>query len=279
MSLSESRRVASTLPNYIILTFFAAFTLIPISLLANNSLKTSNEIANSPFSLPREPLFSNYEQAWNEGNYATTIRNSAILTTSTIAVTLLFAGMAAYGLARLKLKGANYLSFYFLVGIGVPAQLFIIPLFFTWKSLGLINSHFGLIIIYVALNGPFATYLLRSYMVSIPEEFIDAARIDGASDWQVFQRIIMPLSAPGFLTAGLIIGLGVWNEFLFAVTFLQRPELKPVATSLFAFQERFGRDWGLTNAGSVIMMLPVLILFLILQRRFIEGLTQGGLKV
>jgi raffinose/stachyose/melibiose transport system permease protein len=108
---------------------------------------------------------------------------------------------------------------------------------------------------------------------------MDAARIDGASNWQVFVRIIMPLSAPGFLTAGLVIGLGVWNEFLFAVTFLQKPELKPIATSLYAFQERFGRDWGLTNAGSVIMMLPVLILFLILQRRFIEGLTQGGLKV
>jgi raffinose/stachyose/melibiose transport system permease protein len=279
MSVISSRRVASSMPNYIILLLLAAFTLIPLLLLALNSVKASSEIANDPFSLPREILFSNYSQAWDEGNYATTIRNSVILTSSTIAITLLFAGMAAYALARLKLKGANYLSFYFLVGIGVPAQLFIIPLFFMWKSIGLVNSHLGLIIIYTALNGPFATYLLRSYMVSIPEEFVDAAKIDGASNWQVFQYIIMPLSAPGFLTAGLVIGLGVWNEFLFAVTFLQRPELKPVATSLYAFQERFGRDWGLTNAGSVIMMLPVLILFLLLQRRFIEGLTQGGLKV
>ena len=95
---------------------------------------------------------------------------------------------------------------------------------------------------------------------------------------QVMRWVILPLSWPGFLTAGLVIGLFVWNEFLFAVTFLQQPELKPIATSLFAFQERFSRDWGLTSAGAVIMMFPVVILFLLLQRRFIEGLTQGGLK-
>jgi raffinose/stachyose/melibiose transport system permease protein len=279
MSVFRARRIASTIPNYTILLLLLGFTLIPLLLLALNSFKSTTEIASNPFSLPREILFSNYSDAWREGNYAVTIRNSVILTVSTITATLLFAGMAAYALARLNLKGANVLSFYFLVGIGVPAQLFMIPLFFIWKRLGLIDSHVGLIIIYTALNGPFATYLLRSYMLSIPEEFIDAARIDGASNMQVFRRIIMPLSAPGFLTAGLIIGLGVWNEFLFAVTFLQGPELKPVSTSLYAFQERFGRDWGLTNAGSAIMMLPVLILFLILQRRFIEGLTQGGLKV
>ena len=279
MKFFNARRVASTIPNYTILLLLLAFTLIPLLLLGLNSFKATTEIAKDPFSFPKKVLFSNYEEAWKEGNYATTIRNSVILTASTITATLIFAGMAAFALARLNLKGANILSFYFLVGIGVPAQLFMIPLFFMWRRLGLVNSHLGLIIIYTALNGPFATYLLRSYMLSIPEEIIDAARIDGASNMAVFRRIIMPLSAPGFLTAGLIIGLGVWNEFLFAVTFLHRPELKPVSTSLYAFQERFGRDWGLTNAGSVIMMLPVLILFLILQRRFIDGLTQGGLKV
>lgn len=147
-----------------------------------------------------------------------------------------------------------------------------------WRQLGLVNSHVGLIVIYVALFSPFATYLIRSYMISIPEDFVDAAKIDGASNWQVFRNIIIPLTWPGFLTAGLVVGLAVWNEFLFAVTFLHQPELKPISTSLYAFQQRFGRDWGLTNAGSIIMLMPVLILFLLLQRRFIEGLTQGGLK-
>ena len=278
MRVLHARRVPSTLPNYIILLLLAAFTVIPLLVLTLNSFKSTAEIASDPFGLPQEIRWSNYADAYEQGSFATTIANSLVLTGFTVVFTLLLAGMAAFALARLKLRGSNIISFYFLVGTGVPAQLFIIPLFFIWKQLGLVNSHFGLIIIYVALMAPFSTYLLRSYMLSLPQEFVDAARIDGASNLQVLRHVILPLTWPGFLTAGLVIGLFVWNEFLFAVTFLHKPELKPISTSLFAFQQRYSRDWGLTNAGSIIMVLPVLVLFLLLQRRFIEGLTQGGLK-
>ncbi|MBK8025096.1 MAG: carbohydrate ABC transporter permease [Chloroflexi bacterium] len=272
------RRTQSPIPSYIVLILLAIFALGPLLVLFMNSLKTTAEIGRNPIGFPENIMFENFTEAWEEGNYATTTRNSIILTGGTIVGTLTIAGLAAFALARLKLKGANLVAFYFLVGTSVPAQLFIIPLFFVWRELGLVNSHIGLILIYVALYAPFATYLLRSYMVALPEEFVEAARIDGASNWHVFRHIIMPLSWPGFLTAGLVVGLNVWNEFLFAVTFLPGTEYRPIATSLFAFQQRFGRDWGLTSAGSVIMVLPVIILFLLLQRRFIEGLTQGGLK-
>jgi raffinose/stachyose/melibiose transport system permease protein len=133
-------------------------------------------------------------------------------------------------------------------------------------------------IIYVALNSPFATYLLRSFLISIPTDYEEAARIDGASDMQVLTQIIVPLAWPGFLTMVLVVGLAVWNDFLFAVTFLQREELKPIATSVQSFQTRYSRDWGLTSAASMIMVLPIVVLFLLLQRQFIEGLTRGGLK-
>ncbi len=274
----RNRRTVSSAPNYLLLSLLAAFALVPLLILLMNSLKTTEEIARNPLGLPQAPRILNYADAWAQGGYATTLANSAILTVGTIAITLTLAGMAAFALARLKLRGSDLIAFYFLIGTSVPPQLFMVPLFFMWRQFGLVNSHVGLIIIYTALYSPFATYLLRSYMVALPEEFIEAARIDGASNTQVFRHIILPLSAPGFLTAGLVVGLAVWNEFLFAVTFLQTPALKPVATSLFAFQQRFSRDWGLTSAGSVIMVIPIIILFLLLQRRFIEGLTQGGLK-
>jgi len=274
----RAKRVQSTLPNYTILTLLTLFALVPIVILLMNSVKSTPEIGRNPLGFPDKIILENYSEAWEVGEYARTIRNSLILTGGTILGTLTLAGLAAYALARLKLRGGDLIAFYFLIGTSVPPQLFMVPLFFMWRRVGLINSHFGLILIYCGLFSPFATYLLRSYMISLPEEFVEAARIDGASHFQVFRHVILPLSWPGFLTAGLVIGLGVWNEFLFAVTFLLRSELKPVATSLFAFQERFGRDWGLTSAGSVIMMLPVIVLFLLLQRRFIEGLTQGGLK-
>jgi raffinose/stachyose/melibiose transport system permease protein len=276
--MRRSRRTASTIPNYIILSLMAVFALFPVTVLVMNSFKTTSEIGRNPFGAPQEVRIQNYSDAWERGKFATTLANTTILTVGTIAGTLLLAGLAAFALARLKLRGADYLGFYFMIGTSVPPFLFIIPLFYMWRQIGLVNSHVGLIIIYCALFSPFSTFLLRSYMVALPEEFIEAARIDGASHWDVYRHIILPLSWPGFLTAGLVVGLGVWNEFLFGITFLQKPELKPVSTSLFAFQQQFFRDWGLTNAGSVIMVLPVIVLFLLLQRRFIEGLTQGGLK-
>ncbi|MFN8371328.1 MAG: carbohydrate ABC transporter permease [Anaerolineae bacterium] len=274
----RSKRTASAIPSYTVLILLAIFSVGPLIILLMNSVKSTAEIGRNPIGFPQTILFENFSEAWREGNYATTTRNSIILTTSTIVGTLTLAGLAAYALARLKLKGANLIAFYFLVGTSVPAQLFMIPLFFVWRELGLVNSHIGLILIYCGIYSPFATYLLRSYMVALPEEFVEAAKIDGASNWHIFRHIILPLSWPGFLTAGLVVGLNVWNEFLFAVTFLPGTEQRPIATSLFAFQARFGRDWGLTSAGSVIMVLPIIVLFLILQRRFIEGLTQGGLK-
>ncbi len=272
------QRAQSSIPNYIVLSLLALFALIPIVILFFNAVKTTQEIGRNPIGIPQEIRLDNFVQAWDQGGYATTIRNSLIMMSATIVASLTLAGLAAYALARLKLKGASLIAFYFLVGTSVPPQLFMVPLFIAWRQIGLINTHLGLIIIYTGLYSPFATYLLRSYMVSLPEEFVEAARIDGASNLQVFRKIILPLSWPGFLTAGLVIGLNVWNEFLFAVTFLPDPSLKPVATSLFEFQGRFSRDWGLTSAGSVIMVIPIIVLFLLLQRRFIEGLTQGGLK-
>ncbi|MBK8137403.1 MAG: carbohydrate ABC transporter permease [Chloroflexi bacterium] len=274
----KQSRTASAIPSYTVLILLAVFAVAPLIVLGLNSVKSTAEISRNPVGFPETIVWQNFTDAWDQGNYATTIRNSIVLTASTIAGTLSLAGLAAYALARLKLRGAGLITFYFLVGTSVPAQLFMIPLFFVWRELGLVNTHIGLILIYCGIYSPFATYLLRSYMVALPEEFVEAAKIDGASHWHVFRHIIMPLSWPGFLTAGLVVGLNVWNEFLFAVTFLPGPENRPIATSLFVFQARFGRDWGLTSAGSVIMVLPVIVLFLLLQRRFIEGLTQGGLK-
>ena len=272
------QRTASPIPSYMILILLAVFAIGPLVILIMNSVKSTAEIGRNPIGFPETVILQNFADAWQEGNYATTIRNSAVLTFGTIVGTLTIAGLAAYALARLKLKGANLIAFYFLVGTSVPAQLFMIPLFFVWRELGLVNTHIGLILIYCGIYSPFSTYLLRSYMISLPEEFVEAAKIDGASNWVIFRHIIMPLSWPGFLTAGLVVGLNVWNEFLFAVTFLPGTDQRPIATSLFAFQARFGRDWGLTSAGSVIMVLPIIVLFLMLQRRFMEGLTAGGLK-
>lgn len=273
-------RTASLLPNYVVLILLVLFSLLPICTLLFNSLKTTAESRLNPLGLPLRGIrWQNYPTAWVQGNYSTTVRNSGIITLGTVAGVLLVAGLASYSMVILDLPGADGLVFYLLVGSSMPAQLFMVPLFFLWNKLGLTDNLLGMIIIYSATMSPFATFLLRSYMVAIPKDFKDAARIDGASEGQIFRHVIVPIIWPGFLTAGLVAGLGAWNEFLFAVTFLHKAELKPVSTSLYAFVDRYSTDWGLTSAASVLMILPVIVIFLSLQRQFIEGLTQGGLKI
>jgi raffinose/stachyose/melibiose transport system permease protein len=272
------RRTASPVPNYVILTTLVLFSLVPLATLASNSFKSGPEVGRNPLGPPSEIRWQNYPDAWREARFSVTMRNSAILTFGTIGGVLVIAGMAAYALARLNLPGTNALILYLLVGTSMPAQLFMVPLFFLWTRLGLTDNLFGVILIYWATMSPFATFLLRSYMVGIPRDFEDAARVDGASELQVLRHVIMPAAWPGFLTAGLVTGLGAWNEFMFAVTFLHRDTVKPISTSLYAFMSRYGREWGLTSAAAMIMVFPVVVLFLLLQRQFIEGLTQGGLK-
>lgn len=274
----RARREPSKIPYYVVLVLLALFALGPLVVLAFNSLKTSAEIGRNPLGPPQAPVFQNFPDAWTQGNFVTTMLNSTILTVGTIVGVCIIAGTAAYALERLDLPGADAVLLYLFVASAVPFQAFLVPLFFLWSSLNLTNTLFGLIVIYWAIFSPFATLLLRSYLVALPRDFEDAARIDGASELQVLLRVVLPLSWPGFLTVALVSGLAAWNEFFFAITFIQDENLKPITTSFLAFQSNFSRDWGLTSAAGIIIILPIIVLFLFLQRRFISGLTAGGLK-
>jgi raffinose/stachyose/melibiose transport system permease protein len=265
--------------NHGILMLLLAFAILPLLVLVFNAVKSNAEIGLNPLGIPQSLHLENFANAWEQGEFATTVGNSVILVVSTVTLILILAGMAAYGLARRKPPGSDMFMFYMLVASTIPIWLYIVPLFFQWRLLGLINNRIGLVLIYTALNAPFAIFLLRSYMLGLSTDFEDAARVDGANEIQVLTRIVLPLTWPGFLTVGLIVGLGVWSEFQVALIFINDPAMFPVTTSFFKFTDRFSRDWALTSAGAVLMIFPVLLLFLALQRRFIEGITQGGVKI
>ena len=277
-TVGRSRREPSKIPYYVVLVLLALFAIGPFVVLLFNSVKTKAEIGRNPLGPPLSPVFENFPTAWSQGGFATTMVNSAILTVGTVVGVCVIAGMAAYAMARLDLPGTDVVLLYLFVASALPFQLFLVPLFFLWSGLNLTNTLYGLIIIYWAIFSPFATLLLRSYLVALPRGFEDAARVDGATELQVLLRVVLPLSWPGFLTIALVSGLGAWNEYFFALTFIQDDALKPVTTSFDAFQSNFSRDWGLTGAAGIIIILPVVVLFLALQRRFISGLTAGGLK-
>jgi raffinose/stachyose/melibiose transport system permease protein len=205
------------------------------------------------------------------------MRNSAIIAGGTIIGVCFIAGMAAYAMGRLDMPGTNGVIMYLIATTALPIQLFLVPLFYLWSHLHLYNSLLGVIIIYCALYSPFATLLLRSFMVSLPKDYEEAARLDGAGELRVLWKVTLRLVAPGFLTVALIAGLQAWNEFLIGVTFLQNTSLQPVSVALYSFRQGFSQNDALISAAGIIMMLPMLGLFLVLQRHFIAGIASGGL--
>ncbi|GHO87312.1 carbohydrate ABC transporter permease [Dictyobacter formicarum] len=263
---------------YLLAIVLAIFSLGPLCILIFNSLKSDSEIGVNPLGFPLNPQFSNFVTAWTQGDLGTTMRNSTIITVGTVLGIWVIAGMAAYALSHLDLPGRSVVMLYLIASFAIPFQLFLIPLYFLWSKIGLTDNLFGLILIYWGTGCSLPILLLRSYLISLPREYSDAARIDGANEFQVMVRVVLPLSYPSFLTVGLIAGFQAWNEFIYAVTFIQDNTLLPVTTSFLAFQQSFHRYWGLTNAAAVIIILPIIVLFLILQRRFIAGLASGGLR-
>ena len=273
------RQRDSLLPNYAVLTLYLLFALFPLLILVFNSLKSRPELANDPLGPPNVLHFENFSNAWVMGKFSTTTRNSAFLVVSTVTLVLTLGGLASFSLARLNPPGSNIFMALMVVGATLPIWLFMVPLFILWRKLGLINNLLGLVLIYTAMNAPIAIFLLRSYMVQLPADFEDAARVDGANDLQIFTNVVLPLVWPGFLTVGLVVGMGVWGEFQIALIFVTNPDLFPITTSYWQFTSRFSRDWTLTSAAALMMIAPILVLFLSLQRRFIEGLTQGGIRM
>ena len=252
-------RKKEAIPNHIILLIFASIAIFPLLVLVFNSVKPFNEFGLNPLGPPSTLRFENFSDAWVAGEYARIFFNSFKLVIGSVFLCLAVSLLAGFSLAKLNPKGSTIIAVYLLVGISIPAQLYILPLFLLWKELSLLNTHLGLIIIYSALNAPFATFLIRSYMIRLPDELFEASKLDGANTFQMFFRIAIPLSWPVILTAGLIIGLAVWNEFLFALTFITDQNFKPIATILFSFQSRFENNYALVSASAIMMVAPIAI--------------------
>ena len=264
--------------SYFWLILLGLYAILPVLVLLFNSLKSRLELGQNPLGFPRSLEWSNFSTAWEQGHLAQGLLNSAILVSSTVLGVWIVSGMAAYALARLDVPFKTGIITYLFLVISLPVQLFLVPLFFAWSQIGLVNTLPGLIIIYIATNTPFTTLLLRTFLVGIPRELAESARIDGANEWQTATKIILPLAWPGFLTVGLLVGLSVYNELLFAVIFISDPEKLPIATAYLSFSQGQTQRYELLNAAGVVMLIPVIVFFLFMQRRFISGLATGGVK-
>jgi raffinose/stachyose/melibiose transport system permease protein len=205
------------------------------------------------------------------------VLNSGIIAVATAVGVAIIASLAAYSMTRLDLPAPGVWLLWLLVSISLPIQLFLVPLVAWWSKLGLYDSRFCLIIIHWAVYSPFATLLIRSFLLAVPTDYIEAARLDGASEFRTVRSIVVPVVWPGILTASLIAGLLAYNEFLLAVTFIQGGERAPVSLALYSFQSAFTTNYAVVSAAGLLMALPIIAVFLALQRRFIDGYAFGGL--
>jgi len=262
---------------FTVLCLLAVFSAMPLLVTVWNSLKTQVEIASNPLGFPSDPQWQNYLEAWTVGDFGTGFASSVAVVFGSVLLIAIVSTMAAYALSRLEFPKSGSLILYLLVLNSLPIQLFLVPLFFVWSRLGLYDTHLGLVIIYTAVNAPFATLLLRSFMIGIPRDYEDAARVDGAGEFKVFLSVTLPLVWSGILTISLVAGLAVYNEFFLALMFIQSPELMPISTSLFNFRNGFSTNFPLQAAAGMMMLAPMMLAFLILHRRFVSGITSSGL--
>lgn len=260
----------------IILSILAFYSLTPLYLLFLNAFKTRGEIFLNPFSLPARFSFFNFVKAWKNADLGVGLLNSSLLAISSTILVLLIGGPAAYILSKNTKTNSSILLF-LLFCTTLPLFIALIPLYMWSRKIGLDNI-FGVVIISTALGLPFSILLLRSFVIQVPRELEEAALLDGANKWQIFWRIILPVSRAGFITVGAVNFLGGWNSFVLPLTFLSDPNQQTAIVKIYTLSGRYTAPWGQIFAAIVITVLPVLILFLTVQKYFVKGIVSGAFK-
>ncbi|HIJ73883.1 MAG TPA: carbohydrate ABC transporter permease [Candidatus Hydrogenedentes bacterium] len=297
---------------YAVLIAWLLAVVLPLVWVFSTSFRSSQEIFENPFGIPwlisgspyadnaevaspRDAAKANYLNAWVKSRFSHFFLNSIVVTTVSLVGVLTCASMAAYVLARFKFRGGRLMLLYFLSGMMVPAQLVLVPLFFQFTymseagsrllapfglSMSLHDSLTGLIAIYIALSLPFTILVLTGFFKSLPGTLREAGIIDGCGEYRVFWHIMLPLARPGMITAAIFNFLGIWNEYLFALVFVNSETKKtlPLGLAGVSMQAQYKTDFGLMFAGLVIVLVPTLAVYILLQRHLTRGITVGALK-
>jgi raffinose/stachyose/melibiose transport system permease protein len=264
---------------YVGLALGAFMWLVPILVVTVTALRSEADFTqNGAMSLPSALTFDSFRHAWDIGNFATIYRNSILITAIKVPIGVFVAALCAYGLTKLRLRLATPMLIVLLIGLAVPAYVTLLPVFILLRSLGLIDSLWGLVPPYVAFGLAFEILVLRAYFRSIPDELIEAARLDGASELGIFVRIVLPLSLPALAALCIIDAVGTWNEFLIALTVLSSQSHFTIPLGLLNFQGQFTMEHTALNAGILLAIGPILLLYLAMQRFIVSGLTAGSLK-
>lgn len=263
---------------YLVLIAGAVVLLTPFAyMLGISFMPNAYVLQTPPILIPPQPTFDNYVTAWNGNNFGRAFLNSVTVACCATALNVLLASMLAFAFARYRFPGRTVMFYGMLATMMVPGLVLIIPQFVLASRLHLTNSLQGLIVVYAA-GMAFSVFLLRGFFEELPQELLDAAAIDGCGVWRTFLRIALPLARPALAAVTIFSFLGNWDEFTWAITSINNPDLYTLPIAIQQYQSNHGTQWGIVFAASVVAVLPVVVVFLIFQRHFIRGVSAGAVK-
>jgi raffinose/stachyose/melibiose transport system permease protein len=261
---------------YAILGIFSLLALAPIAGIVFTALQDQSAFA--PFGTPHGIHLGNFADAWRQGNFGTYLRSSAIVVVAVVGVSTVLSILSGYAFGLLRFRGSNLLFYLFLLGLMIPIEAMIVPLYYDLRDLSLTDTYWALILPQIGSSVAFGTFWMRAYFRSVPPSLMEAARIDGASSWFTLWRVLLPLARPAVLTMTVLLFMWTWNEFLLALVMVSDEALRTAPLGLSFFQGRNTTDLTLLAAGAVIVALPVVVLYVFLQRHFIRGMLSGSVK-
>jgi multiple sugar transport system permease protein/raffinose/stachyose/melibiose transport system permease protein len=263
---------------HVILIAVALSCIFPVYWMFSSSLKTQEEIFTKMNLFPEKWVFSNYLTAWVKAEFGRYFLNSVIYTVTGVFGVVFISSLAAYGFARLEFWGKNIFFYLLISSLLIPIPGVFVPLYLLLKKMGLLDSRLGLVLCYISGGLAFGVFLLRSFFEELPKELEEAALIDGASKFGIYWRIALPLARPALATLVIFNSLSIWNEFLLALVVLQDKAKMPIQRGLMVFQGTHITDYPLLMAGLTIATIPVIIVYLVMQKHIIKGIAAGALK-
>jgi raffinose/stachyose/melibiose transport system permease protein len=260
-----------------VLLALVAITILPFISIFTTALHPSGDVPPG-LDWPANPQWGNFLEAFQVANMTSLLASSVFIVLAVVPISLLISTMAGFGIGLLRIPGASWLLLLFIFGLTLPFEGIITPLYFLARSMGILNTRFAIVLPLIGLFMPFAVFWMRAHFVNMPREISEAARVDGANTWDLFWRIHVPLARAPIASLGILMSVWAWNQFLLALVLVEDPSQRTMAGALGAFQGHYATDIPLLSAGTIVILLPTLVLFIVFQRQVISALLQGSVK-
>jgi ABC-type glycerol-3-phosphate transport system permease component len=278
MARHRRRRAWTTIGRHSLLILFAVISLYPILVTWFTALRPARQSQKDPFGLPWPPVWENVANAWVRGRFGDYLMNSVIIAVPTVTGVVVLSALAGYGIARFRFPGRALAFGAILLGLTIPFQSVMIPLYYQLLQMGLLGTYWAVILPGIAFGLPFGVFLMAAFFEDLPKELHEAARVDGCSELRIFWSVMLPLAKPAVSTLIVFQFMRTWNEFLMPLLYLQDEAKRPIPLGLMFFQGTYTRDIGLIAAGVTLATVPVIVVYLLFQRQFVRGLTAGAVK-